>query len=235
MGWETASVLAQKPGSEPFNNRAHRSVEHNSANMSSHFAIVFCLLFESCVVCCVLMRRGKSWRCCRLCQELDVKVAEEEAVSHSISNEQARPESPIRPGERLKAFLDYVHVQGASADLACHALALRSTLASDLATAAKHEEDLCQARASASAAVAAAATEVASTCSTEPELPSQDTGTVVQKEELRSKIDKLDPAMREIQREIEDAEQTQKELLQQVGILSEKLEVLRQRLSEKQK
>mmetsp|Transcript_25956 Transcript_25956/g.56996 ORF Transcript_25956/g.56996 Transcript_25956/m.56996 type:complete len:791 (+) Transcript_25956:70-2442(+) len=170
-----------------------------------------------------------------LAQELDVKVAEEEAVSHSISNEQARPESPIRPGERLKAFLDYVHVQGASADLACHALALRSTLASDLATAAKHEEDLCQARASASAAVAAAATEVASTCSTEPELPSQDTGTVVQKEELRSKIDKLDPAMREIQREIEDAEQTQKELLQQVGILSEKLEVLRQRLSEKQK
>jgi hypothetical protein len=174
--------------------------------------------------------------------EREVQAIEEEARSglERQAPSLARDTSPLPSPVGLAELLASLSQQGRAAGAAYDAWDLRNKLAHDLERAAAIRHVRAQAAAGSAAAIVVSANE---------RMAALDAETVAQRvaakelrhdlggraESLQGQLSEVDPAAAQIQREIEEAETMQRELLRQVGQLSERLQELRRRRAEGQK
>lgn len=160
----------------------------------------------------------------------------EDVARQQLATAEPLPEVAASPGS-LAALLAALAERGDASGTAFRAFGLRKALSADLERAAIRQQALAQNRIGSAAAVSAVAAERASALEADSarqrnsfeglraELEKQVT-------ESRAELDVLQPAGSELQREIEQSEMTQRELLRQVGQLAEKLDTLRKRKEE---
>jgi len=165
----------------------------------------------------------------------------EEAARFGVAGCHADPAwTPLAPSSssvspaNLHTLLADVSLHGNAARVAYRAWSLRAAFAKDLQSAAVRREQ----KARATKDIAANFAELASGYAAELDARALKQRSLTQDmrvewgarlDDLKEQLASMAPATQQIQREIEEAETTHRELLRQVGQLSEKLEVLRRR------
>merc|ERR1740129_2650446 len=157
-------------------------------------------------------------------------AALEEAASQSSSSAEQIPVVEASPGS-LAVFLASLSQRGTAAKAAYRARSQRCAFAEELQRAVSQCGARVQARAEAAATIASASAEHVAALEAEAvslggaaEERRRDLGS--RAEELRSQLADLEPVGQQLQREIEEAETMHRELLQQLGQLVERIEVL---------
>lgn len=167
-------------------------------------------------------------------REREVEAVEQVAQEGLAAAEQVEV-APSRSS--LALMLPALAQKSSAVERAHRAWSLRHVLANDLAEASARHSELVHQRTEAAAAVASVAAERVVVLDAEARKLHFSTEELkkslsLQAEDLKSQLSASEPTVQQLEREIEEVELTQRELLRQVGQLSEKLEVLRKRREE---
>jgi len=168
-------------------------------------------------------------------REVEVKAAEE-AAAQCIERLGPAPAETSAPGS-LAVLIACLQQHGRAAEAGHRAWRLRGELAGDLAEAAAKREDAAQERASFTASIALVARERAreleESAAKQRSASEESRGNLrTQESDVRAQLGSVQPVLQQIDREIEEAEMTQHELLQTAERLSKQIEGLRQRRAE---
>lgn len=168
-------------------------------------------------------------------QVREVETAED-AAQQCFDQVGPAPELAAGSGS-LDTVLEHLVRRGPATEAAYQAWDLRNALANNLSQVVARREAWVEARREFLSKLADAASERATELESEAAAKRSNAEELSgelrrQLEVATSELDSLAPTARQVQQEIEDTERSQKELLLQVGQLSEKLDVLRTRRAE---